>query len=60
MTVSIAIVIDITRAKGEQTQQPASSYKGRFANKDALAGRGTLTLDNLMQRVKERKKPFLE
>jgi hypothetical protein len=57
MTVSIAIVIYITRAKEEQTQQPASSYKDRFASKDALAGRGTLTLDNLMQRVKE---PILE
>ena len=27
---------------------------------NGLAGRGTLTLDNLMQRVKERKFPFLE
>jgi hypothetical protein len=27
----------------KQTQQPASSYYGRFATKDALAGLGTLT-----------------
>jgi hypothetical protein len=35
-TVSDRFAPGSTGAKGEQTQQPASSYEGRFANKDAL------------------------